>query len=596
LSNISFRAPVQEQLFVLETVADLPALARFPEFAALRDDLATAILEEGGRLAADIFAPLNRKGDVEGLRWSENGVRHPAGFAEAYAAYIEGGWPALCGDPQYGGQGLPFTLGMAFTEQLTAANMAFSLCMLLTAGAIEAIAAHGTQEQKALYLPRLISGKWTGTMNLTEPQAGSDVGALRTSATRAADGTWRIKGSKIFITWGEHELAENIVHLVLARTAGSPPGTKGISLFLVPKFLPQTNGEPGERNDLRCTAIEHKLGIHASPTCTMSFGDHDGCVGWLIGAENAGMKAMFTMMNCARISVGVEGVAIAERAYQGAVSYACERVQSTPPGASVPGKIIGHPDVRRMLLTMRAMTQAVRAIAYYNAAAVDRSRVESDTKRRDGARGLADLLTPITKAFATDVGVQVASLGIQVFGGVGYIEETGAAQHLRDSRIAPIYEGTNGIQALDLVGRKLRADRGVHWRSLLNEMDSFSRSLSDSAAPGSIRAALLSSVPLLREVTETMAEREPVAAAASATPFLRLFGLVLGAYLLAKQALAADATLTRAPNDSEFLDAKIVTVAFFCEDILPEVFALRASIMHSSPQRLFAMSEAQFAI
>jgi alkylation response protein AidB-like acyl-CoA dehydrogenase len=593
---MSYQAPLQEQLFVLETIADLPGLAHFPQFSALRDDLAASILEEGGRLAADIFAPLNRKGDIEGLRWSTRGVLHPGGFAEAYVAYVEGGWGALCGHPQFGGQGLPFTLGLAFNEQLTAANMAFSLCMLLTAGAIEAIAAHGSEEQKALYLPKLISGKWTGTMNLTEPQAGSDVGALRTAATRAADGSWRIKGSKIFITWGEHELADNIVHLVLARTPGSPAGTKGISLFLVPKFIPCADGAPGIRNDVRCTSIEHKLGIHASPTCTMSFGDHDACVGWLIGAENAGMKAMFTMMNCARISVGVEGVAIAERAYQGAVAYARERVQSIPLGARAPGKIIEHPDVRRMLLSMRATTQAIRAIAYFNAAAVDRSRVERDPQLAAAARGRADLLTPITKAYATDMGVHVASLAIQVFGGVGYIEETGAAQHLRDSRIAPIYEGTNGIQALDLIGRKLRADGGAHWRSLLDEMASFNQSLPEQGTLGILRASLSSSVPLLREVAEIMATREPIVAAAGATPFLRMFGLVLGAHLLAKQALVASAKLPETRSDGEFLLAKIATAAFFCEDILPEILALRASIIHSSPQRLFAMSEEQFAI
>jgi alkylation response protein AidB-like acyl-CoA dehydrogenase len=474
---MTYKAPLAEQIFVLETIGDLPGLARFPQFSALADGIADTILEEGGRLTEGVFAPLNRRGDTEGLVWSSQGIKHPAGFAEAYSTYVEGGWGSLSADPEYGGQGLPFTLSLAFSEQLSASNMAFSLCMLLTAGAVEAISAHGSKEQKALYLPKLISGQWTGTMNLTEPQAGSDVGALRTQATPAPDGSWRIKGSKIFITWGEHELAENIVHLVLARTPGAPDGTRGISLFLVPKFLPDARGGLGRRNDLRCVSIEHKLGIHASPTCSMSFGEEGECVGWLIGAENAGMRAMFTMMNAARINVGLEGVAISERAYQGAVAYARERVQSAPIGGKAPVRIIEHPDVRRMLMTLRSTTQAIRAIAYFNASAVDLFHAETDEALKHAARSLADLLTPITKAYATDQGVEMASLAIQVFGGMGFIEQTGAAQHYRDIRIAPIYEGTNGIQALDLVGRKLHADGGIHWRKLIDDLTAATNAL-----------------------------------------------------------------------------------------------------------------------
>ena len=375
------RAPIAEQSFVSETIGDLPGLARFPQFSALNDGIANAILEAGSRLTEGIFAPLNRKGDKEGLIWSPDCIKHPDGFAEAYASYVEGGWGGLSADPKFGGQGLPFTLALAFSEQLASSNMAFSLCMLLTGGAVEAISAHGSNEQKAFYLPKLIEGRWTGTMNLTEPQAGSDVGALRTVATRAEDGnSWRVRGSKILITWGEHELAENIVHLVLARTPGAPAGTRGISLFLVPKFLPDASGGLGGRNDLRCVSIEHKLGIHASPTCTMSFGDQGQCVGWLIGPENAGLRAMFTMMNAARINVGLEGVAIAERGYQGALAYARERVQSAPIGGKLPVRIIQHADVRRMLMTLRATTQAIRAIAYFNAAAVDRSHARGDER------------------------------------------------------------------------------------------------------------------------------------------------------------------------------------------------------------------------
>lgn len=358
-------------------------------------------------------------------------------------------------------------------------------------------------------------------MNLTEPQAGSDVGALRTAATPATDGSWRIKGSKIFITWGEHELAENIVHLVLARTPGALAGTKGISLFLVPKFLPDAAGAFTRRNDLRCVSIEHKLGIHASPTCTMSFGDHDECVGWLIGPENAGMRAMFTMMNAARINVGLEGVAISERAYQGALSYARERVQSAPFGSKSPARIIEHPDVRRMLMTLRANTQATRAIAYYNGAAIDRSRVEPDPEKKQAARGLADLLTPITKAYATDTGVEMASLAIQVFGGMGFIEETGAAQHYRDIRIAPIYEGTNGIQALDLVGRKLHADGGAHWRRLLDDLNAVAVGLSRGGELEAIRRGVTEGLSLLRQAAERVMTLDAKGAACVATPLFK---------------------------------------------------------------------------
>jgi 3-(methylthio)propanoyl-CoA dehydrogenase len=593
---MTYKAPFAEQAFVLETVAELPNLGRYPQFAAVADGIVEPVLEEGGKLAEDVFAPLNRLGDREGARWSPEAVRHPAGFAEAYRAYIEGGWGSLSADPEFGGQGLPFTVGVAFGEQLAAANMAFSLCMLLSAGAVEAINAHGSDEQKAAYLPKLISGEWTGTMNLTEPQAGSDVGALRPAATPVGDGSWRIKGSKIFITWGEHELARNIVHLVLARTPGAPPGTRGISLFLVPKFLPNLSGDIGERNDLRCVSIEHKLGIHASPTCTMSFGDHDACMGWLIGAENAGMRAMFTMMNAARINVGVEGVAIAERAYQGALAYARDRVQSPGIGGKTAVRIIEHPDVRRMLMTLRASTQAIRAIAYYNAAAVDRSRVEPDTTLKLSARGLADLLTPITKSYCTDQGVEMASLAIQVFGGMGYIEETGVAQHYRDIRIAPIYEGTNGIQALDLVGRKMHADDGAHWRALLDAQMKDVAVLPREGEIAKIRHAVGLSLVSLRDTAEKVMSLEPRAAAAIASPFLKLFGITLGAALLAKQAGIAATRVSAGLGDPQFLRAKIATALFFVDELLPEAASLHTSIRQSTLESLYAMSEEQFAL
>ena len=587
---MTYKAPLAEQAFVLETIADLPALGRYPQFAALADGLVNSILEEGARLTEDVFAPLNRLGDQEGARWSPEAVRHPQGFAPAYKTYVEGGWGSLSADPEYGGQGLPFTVALAFGEQLASSNMAFSLCMLLSAGAVEAISTHASKELKGQYLPKLISGEWTGTMNLTEPQAGSDVGALRTAAAPAGDGSWRIKGSKIFITWGEHELADNIVHLVLARTPGAPAGTKGISLFLVPKFLPD-----GRRNDLHCVSIEHKLGIHASPTCTMSFGDHDECVGWLIGAENAGMRAMFTMMNAARINVGLEGVAIAERAYQGALAYARERVQSPAIGGKTPVKIIEHPDVRRMLMTLRASTQAIRAITYYTAAAVDRSRVEPDPELKAAAHGLADLLTPITKSYSTDQGVEMASLAIQVFGGMGFIEETGAAQHYRDIRIAPIYEGTNGIQALDLIGRKMHADGGAHWRALLEELNGTVAALPADGDLAQIRGAVTLSLSLLRIAAEKIMNLDPAAAAGIASPFLKMFGITLGAALLAKQAGVATAWLAAGRGDPPFLTAKIATASFFIENLLPQAGALHALIDQATLAGLYAISEEQFA-
>ncbi|MFQ3666004.1 MAG: acyl-CoA dehydrogenase family protein, partial [Sphingomonadaceae bacterium] len=484
-----FQPPIAEQRFVLETIADVSGLAALPAYAAATPDLVDAVLEEAGKLAANVFAPLNAVGDREGARIADGVVSLPDGFQAAFDAFREGGWIGLNASPDWGGQGLPFALACMVQEQVTAANMAFSLCPMLTLGAIEALQAHASDEQKQLYLRPLVEGRWTGTMNLTEPQAGSDVGALRTQATPAEDGTWRIKGQKIYITWGEHELAENIVHLVLARTPGAPAGTKGISLFLVPKFLVNPDGTLGARNDVRAVSLEHKLGIHASPTCTMAFGDGDSCVGYMVGTENGGMRAMFTMMNHARINVGLQGIAIAERAFQHALGFAKERVQSARFGdpSRAPVRIVEHADVRRTLMTVKALAEAARAIAALNASAVDRAHGEEDAGRRAEAQGLADLLTPVTKAFATDIGVEAASLALQVFGGMGFVEETGAAQFYRDARIAPIYEGTNGIQALDLVGRKLTMDGGRHWRALFQRERAFLKELPASGDLGALK-------------------------------------------------------------------------------------------------------------
>ena len=548
---MAYASPVTEQRFVLETIADLPGLAGLPPFAAATPDMVDAILRESAKLADNVFAPLNQLGDRIGAVWSDGRVTLPPGFREAYAQYVEGGWGTLGAHPDAGGQGLPFVLASAVQEQLTSANMAFSLCMMLTQGAIEALQAHGSDQQKRDYLTKLVTGEWTGTMNLTEPQAGSDVGALRTRAEPAGDGSYRIQGSKIFITWGEHDITDNILHLVLARLPGAPAGTKGISLFLVPKVLAD-----GTANDLRCASIEHKLGIHASPTCTMTFGDNGACVGWLVGAEGAGMKAMFTMMNHARVNVGLQGVAIAERAFQGALAYAHERVQGR--------RIVEYADVRRTLMTMRALTQGARALAYLNAAAVDRAHAGDPAARR-----LADLLTPVTKSWATDVGVEVASMGIQVFGGMGYIEETGAAQHLRDARIAPIYEGTNGIQAMDLVGRKL--GQGA-WQDLFADMRGDIGLLAGDLAD--IAPYLDDGLAALENATHWMIAAAPEDAAAGASPYLRMFGIVTGGWLLAKQASAAIKRLAAGGGDTDFLTAKIGTAHFFAEQLLPQASAL----------------------
>ena len=461
---MDFTPATADQVLAIRVNAGIEELASHERFAAASPDLVEAIVEGIGQFAAGEFAPLNWKGDQEGAKLADGAVILPEGFAEAYQAYVAQGWNAIAGGEQFGGQGLPFTLACNVLENLGSANMAFSLLPMLTVGAIEALAHHGNQSQQALYLPKLVSGEWSGTMNLTEPQAGSDVGALRTTAAPREDGTWAIKGTKIFITWGDHELASNVIHLVLARTPDAPAGSRGISLFVVSKFHVAADGNLGARNDLRCVSLEHKLGIHASPTCVMSFGDNDSCIGELVGRENEGLKAMFTMMNSARINVGSQGVQIAERALQAAQGYARERVQGSRGGQPV--AIIEHPDVRRMLLRMRALTEGARALLYYTAGQVDRGAL-GDT----AAQARADCLVPMLKAWGTDIGCEVASLGVQVHGGMGFIEETGAAQHYRDARIAPIYEGTNGIQAVDLVTRKLGYEGGAVLDALLAEAE-----------------------------------------------------------------------------------------------------------------------------
>ncbi len=594
---MTYVAPLADQKFALETIADIQGLSALPAFADVSPDLVDAILAEAGKFSGGVFAPLNRIGDTQGATWQDGIVTLPAGYKAAYKQYVEGGWNSIGCDPAWGGQGMPFALATAVMEQIQSANMAFSLCPMLTAGCIEAIQAHGSDAQKKIYLGKLVSGEWTGTMNLTEPQAGSDVGALRTKAEPQADGSYLIKGQKIYITWGEHDCAENIIHLVLARVPDAPPGTKGISLFIVPKFMVGADGSLGARNDVRCVSIEHKLGINASPTCTLSFGDEDACIGYIVGAEGAGMRAMFTMMNHARINVGLQGVAIAERAYQHALWYARDRVQSAKFGAGRAAvQIIDHADVRRMLMTMKATTEAIRALTYLNAAAVDHAHHGVDDASRAAGAGLADLLTPVTKAYATDMGVELSSLAVQVFGGMGFVEETGAAQHMRDARITPIYEGTNGIQALDLVGRKLPIAGGVHWKKLFTDIRAFLGELPPTGELAVIKPYLADALDALQTATVWMngntADKSDDTAA-GATPYLRMFGLVMGGYLLARQVQAASARLQAGTGDAKFLIAKIATARFFIEQILPQAQALLGPVTRGA-ELFYALDEEQF--
>ncbi|AOH83296.1 acyl-CoA dehydrogenase [Sphingomonas panacis] len=538
-----YQAPLDSMLFALTEVAALDDLVETGAFEGLSREITAAILTEAGKLASNVFAPLNRSGDLEGCRYEGGAVVTPPGLKEAFAQFAGGGWAGLSAPAEFGGQAMPVLLDAAVSELWAASNMAFSLCPILARGTVAAISAHGTDEQKRLFLPHLVSGRWTGTMNLTEPQAGSDVGALQTQAVRRGDGTYSITGSKIFITFGEHDMAENIVHLVLARLPDAPAGTKGISLFIVPKFLINSDGSMGARNDVQCVGIEHKLGIHASPTCVMRYGEGGGATGVLLGRENGGMAAMFTMMNDARLSVGTQGLGIAERAFQQALAFAVERRQGRPLGASMrtgPAPIIEHMDVQRMLMTMKALVEAMRGLVYVNAAAIDIAHVGRTEEARRAALLRADLLTPVTKAWCTDMGVEVASIGVQIHGGMGFVEETGAAQHYRDARIAPIYEGTNGIQAIDLVTRKLGMDGGAALQSYLAELHDCAEQLAQRNLPV-LSAALARGAKDLDDVARWLRDRLDAGAVddalAGATPFLSLFGTVAGGHVLARGAL-----------------------------------------------------------
>jgi 3-(methylthio)propanoyl-CoA dehydrogenase len=598
----TYRPPRRDIRFVLDEVVGLPQLLATERFGHVDVETVHGVLDEAGRFMADVVAPTNRDGDRIGSVWNPDfTVTTPESFKLAYKQYVRTGYGAVPFDPEFGGGGFPWVTAIAMQEMLTSANMALSLCPLLTQGAIEALSHHGSDELQHTYLPRMLTGEWSGTMNLTEPQAGSDVGAVRTRAEPAGDGSWRITGQKIFITYGEHDLADNIVHLVLARTPDSPPGTKGISMFLVPKFLVEVDGSLGERNDVTCVSIEHKLGIHGSPTCVLSFGERDGAIGWLIGGEREGMRNMFTMMNTARLSVGLQGLAVAERAYQQALAHAVERRQGRAVGTS-PGEqspIIEHPDVRRMLMTQRAWIDAMRCLLYENAAAVDRAAASTDADERQRWDEIADVYIPLSKGLCTDLGNELTSLALQVHGGMGFVEEAGAAQHYRDIRIAAIYEGTNGIQAADLVGRKLSMRAGGVIFDRLDEFGADADRLCEVTELQRFGENLQDAIGAARTATQYLVERaatDPNAVLSASTPYLRLFGTVVCAGLLARAALAVAADGDgRAGDDADeaaFRRAKLVSARFFGEQILPTAVGLLGAITAGSAD-LFALTPDQ---
>jgi alkylation response protein AidB-like acyl-CoA dehydrogenase len=582
---MTYRAPINDILLALNHGAGLKAAVEAGHYGDFDGDITAAVLEEAGKFASDVLAPLNRVGDEHGIKLADNKVTTAPGWPDAYQRWAAAGWNAVSGPEAFGGQGLPLAINAACTEIWSAANIAFGLCPLLTLSAIEALDAHGSDELKRIYLEKLVSGEWTGTMHLTESQAGSDVGSLRTRAERAPDGTYRIKGTKIFITYGDHDMTDNIVHFVLARLPDAPAGTKGISLFLIPKFLVNADGSLGAQNDIYPSGVEHKLGIHASPTCTMTMGDKGGAIGYLVGEENRGMLCMFTMMNQARLGVGLEGVGIADRAYQQALAYAQERRQGRAIGSKGAGMdpIIEHPDVKRMLMQMRAMTAAARTICYATAVALDVSVRAKDAKVRADAAARGALLTPIAKAFSTDIGNEMAYLGVQIHGGMGFIEETGAAQHYRDARITSIYEGTNGIQSIDLVTRKLAANGGAAVWGLLDELSGIVKKVEASNDPafGTSGAKLRDALASLERSSKWLLERvtsAPNDALAGATPYLRLFGSTLGGCMLANEALAA-----KSNRDAGGDPQRYVTLArFFAENISVQAPSLEKTVIDSA--------------
>jgi alkylation response protein AidB-like acyl-CoA dehydrogenase len=596
--SIVYQAPVRELRFVLDELLGVGSLAALPRYQEFSSDLAASVIDEAARFAQDVLAPINRVGDSSGASFNDGVVRMPAGFRRAYQQYIEGGWTQLAAPPEFGGQGAPLVLAVAVEEIGFGANVAFMLCPLLARGAAEALEAVATTSLQELLLPKIVSGEWTGTMNLTEPQAGSDLALIRARATPDGD-HYRISGQKIFITYGEHDLAPNIVHLVLARIDGAPAGIKGISLFAVPKYLVNADGSLGAHNDLRCVSIEHKLGIHASPTCVMSYGDRGGATGYLIGQPHHGLEYMFIMMNSARLSVGVQGVGLAELASQQASEWAHSRVQGRPAGASgaAAATIVHHPDVRRMLLTLKANVEAMRALALYAAWQLDRARGETDQAQRAAALSRGELLIPIVKGWCTDQAAELASLAVQVHGGMGFIEETGVAQTLRDARITSIYEGTTGIQANDLVGRKLGRDRGAAMTALLGDtLRELNELRGGDATMRSVRNATIEAITMLRDATEALralVAETPARAYAVSVPYLHLCGRVLGGAMMARSAAIATARLAALAGDEKFYRAKLQTARFYAEHLLPQSLGLLriiksggASVADADPELL----------
>lgn len=609
---MSYRAPVSDMQFVMKELAGLEEVAALPGCEDVSADLADAILEEAAKFAGSVLAPLNWTGDQQGARWHDGEVTTAEGWKSAYQQFAESGWTALACNPEHGGQGLPRILSAPVNEMWKSANLAFSLCPMLTMGAIEALELCGSDELKAIYLDKMVSGEWTGTMNLTEPNAGSDLASVRTKAEPHADDSYRITGQKIFITYGEHDLTPNIVHLVLARLPDAPEGVKGISLFVVPKFLPNADGTPGTRNDVRCVSIEHKLGIHASPTCVLAFGDQGGATGYLVGEANRGLEYMFIMMNAARFAVGQEGISIAERAYQKALSYARERIQGAEAGVKSSnaggGKvaIIRHPDVRRMLMVMKSQIEAMRAVALVVAGAGDIAQRHPDEKTRQSKQAFFDLMIPVVKGWSTETGIEVASLGVQVHGGMGYIEETGAAQYLRDARITTIYEGTTGIQANDLIGRKLAREQGATLMAVIGEMQAVLAQLEQQSQAQqnnnlqAIHAQLQPAVAALAKAGEYIARNYATDlknVLVGAVPFLRLFGMVAGGWQLARAALVSTQRLAdgeaEAGLGANFYEAKIVTARFYAEHILTAAPGLAETVQMG--EAALMLTDDQFA-
>ncbi len=597
-----YTAPLKDITFVLKHVVGLEDIAKLPGCEEVSDDLAEAILDEAGKFSAAVLSPINRSGDLEGARWKDGVVTTAKGFKDAYNKYVEGGWSLIAGPTEYGGQGLPHSIAIPVSEMLGSANMAFKLCPLLTNGAVDALVEHASQEIKDVYLPKMVAGEWTGTMNLTEPSAGSDLAQVRTKAAPQADGSYKITGQKIFITYGEHDFTENIVHLVLARIEGAPEGVKGISLFVVPKFLVNADGSVGARNDVKCVSIEHKLGIHGSPTCVMSYGEEGGATGYVVGEPNRGLEYMFVMMNAARLGVGLEGVSISERAYQQALEWARERVQGRPvvpmPGNPKSVAIIHHPDVKRMLLTMRAYTEAMRALIYWTSSCLDVAERSIDVTEQRAHQALVDLMIPIVKGWSTEAGIEVTSLGVQVHGGMGYIEETGAAQYYRDARISAIYEGTTGIQANDLVGRKVGRESGATMLALIKEMQGLLPKL-EASSDANIKAfgkQLAAGIGELKRATEwivTMWGSNQGAVAAGAVHYLKLAGTVCGGWMMGRSALVAAAQLKESGADTAFLNAKIITTRFYGDHIITLATGFADAII-TGADSVLQMEEAYF--